>query len=155
MRFEELRFVCEEAAKKLLADHERPLPPTVVLPGPERTQLVTLPGFPDDDEARHDLLANLATDEIVAKAIPAWGFLAEADVGGVPAVIAVYGARKHAPRITAAAVEGTSLREFQPEEELDPTAMPFLHPLQHAVDSLPAVETVDRTVDLLGGEGPA
>lgn len=140
MTFEELRFVCEEAAKDVLSSHGRPVPPTVILPGADRTRLLTLPQFPDDDEARHDLLAQLADDQITTHAVPCWGFVVEADVGGTDAVAIVYGARKHAPYIAAAPVADDTLGEFVAGEELDPTAMPFLHPLQHAVDALPAVD---------------
>lgn len=141
MQFEELRYVCQEAAVDLVGREERPLPPTVVLPGPERTRLVKLPAFPEDDEARHALLAQLAEDEVRAGQVPCWGFVAEAEVQGEPAVVVVFGARRHAPHLTASRIgaDGT-LDEFVPSEELDPTAMPFLHPLQHAVDQLPAVE---------------
>jgi hypothetical protein len=39
------------------------------------------------------------------------------------------------------ATEG-GLDEFLTAEELDPTALPFLHPLQHAVDALPGAQDV-------------
>lgn len=139
MQFEELRFICQEAALDLSRHRERPLPPTVVLPGPQRTQLLTLPELPTDDEARHAVLAQLATDHISAPGVPCWGFVAEAEIGGQDAVVVVYGARRHAPHLTGArfAADG-GLEEFARAEELDPTALPFLHPLQHAVDALPA-----------------
>ncbi|MFA9445864.1 hypothetical protein [Egicoccus sp. AB-alg6-2] len=138
MQFEELRYVCQEAAIDVVA-RGRPVPPTIVLPGPERTQLVALTDFPDDDETRHALIAQFAADRVTPEAIPAWGFLAEAEVGGLDALVVAFGARRHAPHITASrfGVEG-GLEEFAPSEELDPTALPFLHPLQHAVDALPA-----------------
>lgn len=150
MRFEELRFVCEEAAKELAARGERPVPATMVLPGPANTRLLRLAGFPDDDETRHAYLATFAQDRLVADQIPAWGFLVEGIVDGHDVIVMVFGARKHAPHISAAPIDqdGT-LGEFLPSEELDPTAMPFLHPLQHAVDSLPAEPPDDA-----GGEGP-
>lgn len=149
MQFEELRFVCQEAAVDV-ARRESPVRPHVVLPGPERTRVLALPGFPDEDEARHELLANLAADELVAGQVPCWGFLAAAELeAGGDVVVVAYGARKHAPHITAAVVVGDGeLDEFLPAEELDPTAMPYLHPLQHAVDALPPVETPS---DGLGG----
>ena len=140
MTFEELRFVCEEAAKDVVAQGERPVPPTVVLPGPERTRLLRLPRFPDDDEARHRYLAQVAEDQVTAGRVPCWGFLVEAEVGGRDAVAIVYGARQHTPEISAAPLDEDGLGDFVPGEELDPTAMPFLHPLQHAVDALPAVD---------------
>jgi hypothetical protein len=141
VKFEELRFVCEEAAKDLVARRERPIPPTVVLPGAERTRLLTLPEFPDDDRARHDYLAQFAQDEVASTATPAWGFVVEAEVDATAAVVIVYGARKHAPYVSAAPFDDTgALGEFLPGEELDPTAMPFLHPMQHVVDSLPGLD---------------
>jgi hypothetical protein len=55
-------------------------------------------------------------------------------------VVVVFGARRHAPHLTASwFAEDGDLEEFAPDEELDPTALPFLHPLQHAVDALPAI----------------
>ena len=162
MQFEELRFVCQEAAVDI-ARRESPVRPHVVLPGPDRTRLLALPGFPDDDEARHELLARLAADELVEGQVPCWGFVAAADLeGGGEVVVVVYGARKHAPHLTAAVVlDDGDLDEFLPSEELDPTAMPFLHPLQHAVDALPPVETPTdglsgvrgTSADPLGGTG--
>lgn len=144
VRFEELRHLCQEAASDLLEQRGRPLPPTVVLPRPERTRLVTIPEFPDDDEARHAVLAGLAHDEVAEPETPAWGFIVEAEVGGDDAAVVVYGARRHAPELTAARFDDQGgLGEFVPPEELDPTAMPFLHPLQHAVDSLPPMEAGD------------
>lgn len=141
MQFEELRYICQEAAIDLVGREERPLPPTVVLPGPERTRLVKLPAFPEDDEQRHALVAQLAADEVTAGQVPCWGFVAEAEVGDEPAVVVVYGARRHAPHLTASRFDDDgNLEEFVPSEELDATAMPFLHPLQHAVDQLPAVD---------------
>jgi hypothetical protein len=148
VQFEELRFVCQEAAADLARTRGRPLPPTIVLPGPQRTQLLTLPALPADDEARHAVLAQLAADHITAVGVPCWGFVAEAEVGGEDAVVVVYGARRHAPQLTGArfAADG-GLEEFARAEALDPTALPFLHPLQHAVDALPATEDVFATFD--------
>jgi hypothetical protein len=157
MQFEELRFVCQEAALDVLRSKGRPLPPTVVLPGPERTRLVSLPDLPDDDEARHLVLAELAHDRITADGVPCWGFVAEADASGEEVVVVVYGARRHRPHLTASRFgEDGDLEEFVASEELDPTALPFLHPLQHAVDSLPAAGDVFGTADpKRGGPGPA
>ncbi len=74
-----------------------------MLPGTERTRLLALPQFPEDDEARHELLANLAADEIVEGQVPCWGFVAEGELDdGGDVVVVVYGARKHAPHLTAA-----------------------------------------------------
>ncbi len=148
MQFEELRFVCQEAAVDLARTRGRPLPPTVVLPGAQRTQLLTLPELPADDEARHAVLAQLAQDHITAPGVPCWGFVAEAEVGGQDAVVVVYGARRHAPHLTGARFDADgALGEFARAEALDPTALPFLHPLQHAVDALPAAGDVFAAFD--------
>lgn len=147
MQFEDLRKLSIAAAMdivdKSLEDGTRPLPPTMVVPGGETTQLLALAGFPADDEARHAYLANFAKDRLSDQRVPAWGFVVEADVNEVPAVVVVYGARKKAPELTAAPLGDDGLGEFVEPEPLDPTAMPFLHPLQHAVDALPA-EPADR-----------
>lgn len=157
MQFEELRYVCQEAALDLVRTRPRPLPPTVVLPGAERTRLLTLPRFPDDDEARHTVLAQIAADEVSATSTPAWGFVAESEISGRDAIVVVFGARRHAPHLTASwFADDGDLEEFAPDEQLDPTALPFLHPLQHAVDALPAVE-VEEGFDVMdpkrGGGG--
>jgi hypothetical protein len=155
VQFEELRYVCQEAALDLLRTRGRPLPPTVVLPGPDRTRLLTLSGFPEDDEDRHAVVAQLAQDEVSADGVPCWGFLAEAEVGGDDAVVVVFGARRHAPHLTASRFDADGqLDEFVPSEELDPTAMPFLHPLQHAVDALPAVAADGGETTDVFGRGP-
>lgn len=148
MQFEELRFVCQEAAVDLVRTRGRPLPPTVVLPGPERTQLLTLPELPAADEARHAVLARLAADHITVGGVPCWGFVAEAEIDGRDAVVVAYGARRHAPHLTGSwfAPDG-QLDAFAAAEELDPTALPFLHPLQHAVDALPAAGDVFAAAD--------
>ncbi len=139
MQFDELRFVCQQAAIELLRDRGRPVVPTVVLPGPDRTQLMGLPGLPVEDEERHAVFAQLASDRLITDQIPCWGFLAEAESSGQDVVVVVFGARQHQPSITAAAfTDAGELDEFVAAEPLDPTAMPFLHPLQHAVDTLPA-----------------
>lgn len=148
MQFAELRYVCQEAAIDLVRTQPRPVPPTVVLPGPERTRLLRLPDFPDEDEERHALLARLASDELTGRGIPAWGFLAEAVVEDEDALVIVYGARQHAPEITASRFgDDGELVEFAPAEPLDPTALPFLHPLQHAVDSLPPLDSGPGPLD--------
>ena len=144
MRLEELEVVCHEAARNLVARGSRPVPASVILPLPEATRVVTLPDFPDDDPTRFDLLSAFARDTMRPANAPCYGFVAEAvaDAGGQPVdvVVVAYGARQHRPRITAAPLvsapeaDGSELGEFTEAEELDPTAMPFLSPLQHAVD---------------------
>ena len=143
MQFDELRFITQEAALDLVTKHARPLPPTVVLPGPARTLLLTLPSLPAEDELRHLVIAELASEHLTDEGVPCWGFVAEAEVSGQDGIVTVFGARRHTPHIAAAlfADEGR-LDEFVPAEELDPTALPFLHPLQHAVDALPGAQDV-------------
>jgi hypothetical protein len=53
-------------------------------------------------------------------------------------------------------VKAVALEEFLAAEELDPTALPFLHPLQHAVDSLPGAQDVFDLFDpkRAGPDGP-
>lgn len=148
MQFDELRFITQEAALDVVGKHVRPLPPTVVLPGPARTLLLTLPSLPDEDELRHLVMAELAHEHLTGEGVPCWGFVAEADVAGRDGVVAVYGARRHTPHISAALfADAGGLEEFIPAEELDPTALPFLHPLQHAVDSLPGAQDVFDVYD--------
>ncbi|MEX0592301.1 MAG: hypothetical protein WD358_04940 [Nitriliruptoraceae bacterium] len=154
MQFDELKFVCQQAASDLATKRERPLPPTVVLPGPDRTQLVTLPDFPADDESRHAVIAQLALDHVAGPGVPCWGFIAEAEASGRDVVVVVFGARRHPPRLTAAAFDDQGLEEFIDDEPLDPTAMPFLHPLQHAVDAMEAVTDVFAEFDPKRGSLP-
>ncbi|TVP74507.1 MAG: hypothetical protein EA340_01260 [Nitriliruptor sp.] len=155
MQFEELRFVCQQAAIDLTRTRGRPLPPTVILPGPDRTRLLTLPELPEADEARHAVLAQLAADHITLGGVPCWGFVAEAEVDGEDAVVVVYGARRHAPHVTGSRFDASGeLEEFVASEELDPTALPFLHPLQHAVDALPAAGDVFSEADPKRGGPP-
>lgn len=154
MQFEELRYVCQQAALDLVRTKGRPLPPTVVLPGPHRTELVSLPDLPEADEDRHTVLAEFALERITAAAVPCWGFVAEAEASGEDVVVVVFGARRHAPHLTASRFGADGdLEEFVAAEELDPTALPFLHPLQHAVDALPAVEDVFGRTDPKRGGG--
>ena len=148
MQFDELRFITQEAALDVVSKHARPLPPTVVLPGPARTLLLTLPSLPDEDELRHLVMAELAVEHLTGESVPCWGFVAEAEVAGRDGVVTVFGARRHTPHISAALFgPDGALEEFVPAEELDPTALPFLHPLQHAVDSLPGAQDVFDVYD--------
>jgi hypothetical protein len=149
MHIEELRQICQEAARDLLSKEGRPLPPAVVLPRPDATQVLLLTGLPEKDDARLEVMAHLADEQLTARGTPAWGFVSEGEVGeGAAVAVVVYGARRNAPMITAALFVGDGLAEFEPAEELDPHAFPFLHPLQRAVDALPA-ETPPDT----GGRG--
>lgn len=137
MRVEELRYLCEEAARDLAGRRERPLPAAVVLPGMPASEVVELPDFPTDDAARAEVLATFARDRIVDAGRPAYGFLAEATTAdGDEVVVVVFGAHSQPPRITAARIgDDGALGEFAADEPLDPRALRFLHPLQHAVES--------------------
>lgn len=148
MTLDELAALVREAAADLAGRRERPVAPAVVLPGPTATTVTTLEGFPDDDIARFDYLSRLAADRIRPVGVPCYGFVAEASLdappatGGAPStatdvLVAVFGARRRPPQIMAAAFsgEGAALADFTAPEPLDPTAMPFLAPLQHAVDA--------------------
>jgi hypothetical protein len=148
VQFEELRFITQQAALDVAGRHPRPLPPTVVLPGPARTLLLTLPDLPSEDELRHLVFAEIATEHLTGEGIPCWGFVAEADVAGREGVVAVFGARRHVPHLSAAwfGADG-ELEEFVSTEELDPQALPYLHPLQHAVDALPGAQSVFDAYD--------
>lgn len=148
MQFEELRFITQQAALDVVSKHARPIPPTVVLPGPARTLLLTLADLPDEDEARHEVLLRLADEHVTGAEIPCWGFVAEAEVAGSDAIVVVYGARRHVPHLSAALFDSDgNLDEFVTAEELAPTALPFLHPLQHAVDALPGAQNVFDAYD--------
>jgi hypothetical protein len=137
--FEQLAALCQEAAADLVARQARPLPATVVLPLAEATRVTSLPQLPEADPDRFDLLARFAADVVRPAEAPCYGFLAEAslDAGGEPVdvLVCVYGARKRGAMVTAAPLDDTGLGEWGEPEPLDPTAMPFLAPLQHAVDA--------------------
>ncbi|MGH3664867.1 MAG: hypothetical protein ACRDU8_02040 [Egibacteraceae bacterium] len=139
MRLEELELVCVEAARNLAARGQRPVPTSVVLPLPAGTKVVALPQWPDDDPTRFDLLSRFARDEMRPADAPCYGFVAEAvvDPGGDPVdiLLVAYGARRHRPRVTAAPLLDDGLGEFGASEDLDPVALPFLSPLQHAADA--------------------
>lgn len=144
MTLEELAVVCQEAARALAARGERPVPATVVLPLPQATRVVVLDGFPDDDAARHAALSRFAADEMVPRGAPCFGFVAEAALatdpgagrGGaqVDVLVVAYGARRRATHVVAAVLDDGGLGAWSPPEELDPAAMPFVRPLQHAAD---------------------
>lgn len=139
MRFDELEAICLEAAGNLVHREPRPLPAAVVLPLPEATRVTTLPDFPDDDPARFDVLAAFARKVMRPVNAPCFGFVAEAtleaDGGPVDVVVVAFGARRRPPRITVAPIADQGLGTFVAAEELDPSAMPFLAPLQHAADA--------------------
>jgi hypothetical protein len=154
VQFEELRYVCQQAALDLVRTQGRPLPPTVVLPGPERTALVTLPDLPATTRTGTPSSHSWRTTASPPTRSRAGGSSRRRTPAGEDVVVVVYGARRHAPRLTASRfAEDGDLEEFVPDQELDPTALPFLHPLQHAVDALPAVEDVFGRVDPKRGGG--
>lgn len=154
MTFDELGSLCKQAARDLAGREPRPLPAAVVLPAPHATTVAVLPEFPVDDIQRFDLLSRFAADRMVPANAPAYGFVAEAtlgtDEGATDVVMVVYGARRTRPHVTAAPLDADAVGEFTPAEPLDPTAMPFLTPLQHAADS---AEPPDVTGGLVTGEG--
>ena len=156
MQFEELRYICLEAAVDLVRQHGRPVAPAVVLPGPDRTRVVRLEGFPDTDDERHLYLERFAGTEISEAGVPCWGFISEATTDEAEILMVAFGARLHRPHVTAAAVDDDGIPdEFLPSEEIDRDALPFLHPLQLAVDALAAIQRdadapLGPTDDVLG-----
>ena len=161
MTLEELELVCQEAARNLAARQRRPLPATVVLPLPEATRVVTMQDFPEDDPTRFDLLSAFAAETMRPANAPCYGFLAEAvaeaEGEAVAVIVVAYGARRRGARVTAAPLEvgadgDAQVGEFAPSEELDPTALPFLSPLQHAVDEAePAEDGGGAGLPIIGG----
>lgn len=139
MRVDELERVCTDAARDLARREDRPLPAAVVLPLPEATRITTFPDFPDDDGARHDLLRRFAEDVARPANAPCFGFVAEgsaaSEAGPVDVVVVAFGARGHAPMVTAAPLSAEGPGDFSEAEELDAAALPFLAPLRHAVDA--------------------
>ncbi|MDP9022784.1 MAG: hypothetical protein M3N57_08840 [Actinomycetota bacterium] len=137
MRIDELRWVCEEAARDLVSRADRPLPAAVVLPGPSATRVVRLPDLPDSDADRTAALRAVARDEVLATSTPAYGFVAEAELAdGTDVVVVIYGAHGARPEVTAAPFEDAGLGDFVDAEPLDPHALPFLRPLQEAVEQV-------------------
>lgn len=139
MRMEELEVVCHEAARNLVErEPQRPLPAAVVLPLPAATRVSTLVQWPDDDGARLALLERFASEVMRPQNAPCYGFLAEAVTNaggqGVNVVVVAYGARRNHPRVTAAPLQDGGLGEFVVSEPLDPSAFPFLAPLQRAAE---------------------
>lgn len=143
MRIEELEVVCQEAARNLVERSKGRVPTTVVLPLPSKTQVTSLPDWPDDETGRTELLARFASDVMRPSNAPCYGFVAEgvvADEEGQPVdvLVVTFGARRNHPRISAAALQDGELGEFTPAEPLAPVAMPFLAPLQQAADEAQA-----------------
>lgn len=139
MRIEELEVVCQEAARNLVEREGGTVPVSVVLPLPSKTSVTSLPDWPDEDAARHDLLSRFTDAVMRPSNAPCFGFvaeaIAEADGDPVDVVVVAFGARRNHPRISAAPLLADGIGEFLPSEPLDPAAMPFLAPLQHAADA--------------------
>lgn len=138
MTLDELRQLCQEAARDLVARHGTPVPASVVLPLPAQTQVATLEGFPEADEDRHLALSHFAADRMVPVGAACFGFVVEAELAGaddaVDVVVVAYGARQRGTWVTAAPLSDGRVGEFSPSEQLDPAALQFLRPLQHAAD---------------------
>jgi hypothetical protein len=100
MQFEELRFVCQQAALDLVRTKGRPLPPTVVLPGPERTaDDPARPAGRRRGPSRRARRARPRTDHRGRGAV--LGLRRGGRGQGEDVVVVVYGARRHAPHLTA------------------------------------------------------
>ena len=142
MRMEELEVVCQEAARNLVQRADRPVPATVILPLATSTKVLSLPEWPDDDDARTALLERFAGDVMTPANAPCYGFVAEgvaeAETGPVDVVVVVYGARRNHPLVTAAVLHEEGVADFTEAEPLAPTAFPFLAPLQRATESAQA-----------------
>lgn len=138
MTVDELRLLCQTAARDLCARHGRPVPTAVIVPAPDRTNVTTLSGFPDEDEARHLALSRFAADRMVPANAPCFGFVSEAELGDADTshdvLVVAYGATRRGTWITAAPLGDADIGEFGDPEPLDPAALPFLQPLQHAAD---------------------
>lgn len=136
MTIDQLRLLIEEAAREVLVRHGRPAPVTVVLPLEGSTKVLSLEAFPDEDADRKAALSVLAAKQMVPANAACFGFLAEAeDPDGQELLLAIYGARRRGAFVMAATVaEDGSLSEFTEAEPLEPTALPFIQPLQHAAD---------------------
>ncbi len=139
MTLDELRTLCQEAARELSAREGHPLPAAVIVPLPDRTGVATLPDFPASDEDRFQVLSHFAADRMVPAGAPCFGFVAEAalEAGGdeaIDVVLVAYGARQRGTWVTAAPLQDGVMGEFGDPEQLDAAALPFLRPLQHAAD---------------------
>ena len=141
MTVDQLRILVEQAAGEVVDRHGRPVPVTVVVPLEGSTKVLSLEAFPDDDADRKEALSVLAARQLAPANASCFGFLAEASApqgavsGGADLLVVVYGARRRGAWVMAAVLTADSdLGEFGEPEVLEPTAMPFLQPLQHAVD---------------------
>ncbi len=135
MTIDQLRILVEQAATELVQRTERPHPVTVVLPLEGSTKVISLDGFPDDDVERADALSVLAARQMVPVNAACFGFIAEADSADGDVLLLVYGARQRGALVTAALIGPDGLSAFADPEPLEPTALPFIRPLQHAADT--------------------
>lgn len=151
MTIDELRALCQEAARDLLARHGSPLPAAVVLPLSSQTQVATLGDFPVDDDDRFLALSHFAADRMVPAGASCFGFVAEAELSAdgsaMDVVVVAFGARQRGTWVTAAQIEHGGLGQFSEAEQLEAAALPFLRPLQHAADMATAAGSGD---DVLG-----
>lgn len=135
---DELRTLCQEAARDLAGRHGGRVPAAVVLPLARSTQVVTLPDFPADDQERFQVLSHFAADRMVPAGAPCYGFIAEAELATgdemVDVLTVVFGARQRGAWVTAAPVSEGQVGTFSDAEQLAAAALPFLQPLQHAAD---------------------
>lgn len=152
MTIDQLRMLMEEAAKQHVERTSRPHPVTIVLPLPGSTQVMSLQTFPDDDVDRKELLSHFAAEKMVPANAACFGLLAEAaDGDGNDLIVVVYGARRHGSYVTAAVLDADgALGEFAPAEPLDPDAMPFVQPLQHAADMAEADDQPGGGLPIIG-----
>lgn len=177
MTLDQLLLVVQEAALNLTERAARPYPVTVVVPLPGSTRVMSLEGFPDGDDERTDVLSVFAATHLVPDNAACFGVLAEATGSdGQDLLVAVYGARRRGSFVTAAIIsadalgqsgrgegalgEGAlgefalgefALGEFAEPEPLEPTAMPFIQPLQHAVDMAePPSDTSQGGLPIIG-----
>lgn len=151
MTIEELRQLCQEAARDLVTRGGSPVPAAVVLPAATQTRVMVLEDFPDDDDDRHLVLSHFAADHMVPAGAPCFGFIAEAELDDGAAthdvVVVAFGARQRGTWITAATLDAGELGPFSAAEQLDAAALPFVRPLQHAADMATASDDGD---DVLG-----
>lgn len=140
MTLDQLKLLIGQAAEELAERHDRPLPVTIVVPLEGATRVVSLDAFPDTDGDRKEVLSVFAARHMVPDNAPCFGFLAEATgPDGQDLLVAVYGARRRGSYVMAASLQ-EGLSDFTDAEPLEPTAMPYLQPLQHAVDTATSPE---------------
>ena len=151
MTIDPLRILVEQAATELAERATRPYPPTVVLPLEGSTKVISLDGFPDDDAERADALSVLAARQMVPANAACFGFIAEAESADGDVLLVVYGARQRGAMLTAAMLGEEGLASaFVDAEPLEPTALPFVQPLQHAADTASPSEPPSGGLPIIG-----